>query len=787
MLCVQQFVSAQNAMLLKVESPSSLAGFYDLYRSQFGPADNNVVGPADLKLAAPNLGCGALTNSLANTIGVVDRGTCNFITKVKNLQNAGAIAVIICNNDSAPTTPSGTDATITIKSFLMEKPECEKIKLAMASGTVNASLVPRECRPYAPANTIFGGNPGEGDFNAGLNGWTTDTELGKGWEWTANGDCGKGTYMFDECRLVTPTVCNGTMMMDSDYLNEQGICGAPCESSLISPTIDVSNVDIKGLFIQFNQGIRQLNSDYFLMLSYDNGVTWPDTFTLNANINPNTDFFTNQRVKLPLCTSRTDFDKITLRFHISGNYYFWGLDDIFLINESFSDPQTNDNFWATAPNLKVPKGQVTEFPVLSDIKNNGNSVSPNTVLNCKVNAVNADNTLGEEIYNENYVYGNVGQCEQIENKVFDFLVEPKDEVGTYQVTYQISSDDNSVSTNDTRSSRFFVTENEFSNALSEAELGSEYLENWLNGVNPQFAFGASNDIDNVAMGTHYYFPNGSKVKATSFTFGVDDADLPDPFGASVICRVYKIVGPEDPTTAGLISGSEKVVVGQGYSEVDNDYVMFLESTTENLRSLTFQLQDLNGGDLVLEDNTGYIFVVHVTNIADNNTFIPLLGFNPNTSNQTLRWSYTGATDLAFDELGIDRHYGTVTSFNATASSDIDELDQRDFRSNLPYKFYTSVIVEEASNTEDVLADNALSIYPNPTSDKLFFDMNLEKVSKNVRIEIMGIDGKLAYAEDFTNVRTELLKINTNNFTSGVYLAKVITDEGTLSKKVIVSK
>ncbi len=186
--------------------------------------------------------------------------------------------------------------------------------------------------------------------------------------------------------------------------------------------------------------------------------------------------------------------------------------------------------------------------------------------------------------------------------------------------------------------------------------------------------------------------------------------------------------------------------------------MFVETTTENLRNLVFDLVSLEDGELVLEDNSGYIFIIHVNSFSTNNVFVPILGFNPNTSNNTIRWSYTAASDLAYDSIGVKLQYGTLTSQNATAVTDITDYDNRTYRTNSPFKMYTSVVFDEIVGTEDILAENQLSIYPNPTSDKLYVDMNLDKVSKNVRVEIYGMDGR-----------------------------RVLTDEGSLTKKVIVSK
>jgi hypothetical protein len=73
-----------------------------------------------------HLACDALTGTNATAvkgnIALIARGTCSFVIKVKNAQNAGAIGVLIANSSTAaPAGMSGTDATVTIPSLLIEQ------------------------------------------------------------------------------------------------------------------------------------------------------------------------------------------------------------------------------------------------------------------------------------------------------------------------------------------------------------------------------------------------------------------------------------------------------------------------------------------------------------------------------------------------------------------------------------------------------------------------------------------------------------------------------------------
>ncbi|TXF77725.1 T9SS-dependent M36 family metallopeptidase [Chryseobacterium sp.] len=110
--------------------------------SDFGDELDDIGVTGDVALSPVLLGCSALpAGSLTGKIGLIERGTCTFTEKVKNAQNAGAIAAIIYNNTggAALTSMNGTDNTITIPSVIINNAEGEYIKTQL-SGTVNVTL-----------------------------------------------------------------------------------------------------------------------------------------------------------------------------------------------------------------------------------------------------------------------------------------------------------------------------------------------------------------------------------------------------------------------------------------------------------------------------------------------------------------------------------------------------------------------------------------------------------------------------------------------------------------------
>jgi len=101
-------------------------------------------------VALVNDGVGATTDacepipagSLTGKIALLDRGVCTFVVKVKNAQDAGAIAVLAADNVLAdpPAGLGGADPTITIPSGRITLPAGNAIKAALATGTVNVTL-----------------------------------------------------------------------------------------------------------------------------------------------------------------------------------------------------------------------------------------------------------------------------------------------------------------------------------------------------------------------------------------------------------------------------------------------------------------------------------------------------------------------------------------------------------------------------------------------------------------------------------------------------------------------
>ncbi|WP_326491762.1 myxosortase-dependent M36 family metallopeptidase [Myxococcus stipitatus] len=188
---------------LTVNAPSPVAGQYRTgVAAGFGPQLFDVTGDLVLALDADESpdptttttdGCSPLTNAaeVAGKVALIDRGNCNFTVKVQNAQVAGAIGVVIADNQPGYVTDLGGSATgISIPSLRITLADGNKLRAATGlnvrlfrgtttavDGTLDNAIVAHEWGHYISNRLIWdssglvnnqGGSMGEGwgDFHA---------------------------------------------------------------------------------------------------------------------------------------------------------------------------------------------------------------------------------------------------------------------------------------------------------------------------------------------------------------------------------------------------------------------------------------------------------------------------------------------------------------------------------------------------------------------------------------------------------------------------------------------
>lgn len=126
---------------LIIDAPATVAGEYQMIPANFGaglpatPIVGELVFVED-GVDVSTDGCEPLINGAAldGKIALVDRGTCQFGTKVLAAQNAGAVAVIVCNNAAGPPpvmAPGDDGDQVQIPAVAISLENCETIRMAL--------------------------------------------------------------------------------------------------------------------------------------------------------------------------------------------------------------------------------------------------------------------------------------------------------------------------------------------------------------------------------------------------------------------------------------------------------------------------------------------------------------------------------------------------------------------------------------------------------------------------------------------------------------------------------
>lgn len=162
-------IKAQSA--LQIDAPSSIAGTYPTAVAYFSGEIDNESG--DLVLVDDGVdvgsdGCENMTG-LAGKIALIDRGNCNYTEKALNAQIAGAIAVVICNNEAGNPfmMPGNTNGMLTIPAMLLDQNACNQIKMDL-SGATATIIPPSEGETCISAISVMNGQNQVPEINSGF-------------------------------------------------------------------------------------------------------------------------------------------------------------------------------------------------------------------------------------------------------------------------------------------------------------------------------------------------------------------------------------------------------------------------------------------------------------------------------------------------------------------------------------------------------------------------------------------------------------------------------------------
>ncbi|MCB9308523.1 MAG: T9SS type A sorting domain-containing protein [Lewinellaceae bacterium] len=781
----------QSINTLSVTSPASVAGDYFIVVANFGSKDiTTITGKAVLvddgstsgTGGTINDGCQDPVNDLGGKIAFADRGVCEFGDKALRAQTAGAIAFVLCNNGATAENPFpmsvGTfGAQVTIPTFMMSASNCTKLKAVLNSGELDVTLA-SVCNPVYDAEAFWGNEPGQGDFNGGLNGWTVEASdsslLARNPWWYSGSGFPEEPRGFSSNNIKSETQCNGAAVCDLVRLQRQDnpTFTSPYfnyVSSIISPSIDCSGKE--AVLLQWRMLHNRLNGE--ARISFWDGTEWTEETVISTgnsvNVSAEGETVT---MAVPAWYNKSD---CRVKFTVDGDFYYFVLDDVRVYNKEIIDVRVNKNWYSVAPSLVTPASQVSEIPLMSDIENIGNTLAANTTLEVGI----YDYFTDVEIDRLSKDFGAIEGSTLVENTPFDQGYTPPAEPGVYLARYEISSvtESDEIKENNSEEFYFVVSDTVFNNLLSESFADEAYMDDVTAFWN------VNSTITNYqSAGNIYYVTNGTEYTFDKVRFGLGNDITNINLTGSISVDVYEWFQGLD----GSFSQDERILVGTGEILID-------EAEIADLRNIEVDLTGPDGeGKPQLQDNTTYVVVLNTNPFDPGAERYQLLGYSDTDLGIDGRSIYPAPANTAFDQLNQIRRAGSVWKRDGE-STDIDEIRSREMGRlgneglNSHMIMNIEVAMARVVKTYDFLASGDVTVFPNPANRDLYFDISLKNLSDDVTIDIMSIDGRTVASKSFKNIQDDRLKVDVSSLTSGQYTALIKTDDGVISKKVTVQK
>lgn len=755
--------------VFKVTSPSSVSGNYDYAAAAFGgtlpgcldqPLTGDLVfiddGDDEGGTGTVTDGCQAPVNDVNGKIAMVDRGLCEFGTKCLNAENAGAIAVIVCNNipDAPVSMPPGVDGDmVTIPAIMISQADCDLIRMEVPGATAAFQF---EGASAGDDIVLWDG----GQFNGGLDGWSTewistDTAV---WKWTSNGQ-NQGPFTGGRT-IASPTLCNGAAIFDSGLINA-GVTGSPPypqhSGELISPVIDCSAFEYVSLkFYCYN---FPLNGETTFSTSIDSGMTWSTPIVIETE-NVWTSVTQNDvgtEIHRFLISDFGGEAECMVKFTFDGDFYFFTLDDVQLIEPERNNLVVMENFYAIAPNAVTPLSQVEPFSFLADIYNAGAAEQTGINLN-----VTIDDNSGEVFSADlSYIdYEPLPGDSLVENIPFvDYFTPDGGTINNYEGTYEITSD--SVDFDDSDNFQYFSFET--SDTVYAKETGSTRTilpadNNWEGDQEPH----------SWAYGNFFYIVNGSPDwYASTATFGLGNADDPGIPGRLITIYLYK--WDEDTNEDGNMDVDERTKVGFHVYEIMGD-----EETTDLITVPLSNFPDGTPGPIALESGQAYVLMVEYST-NDEVDFALVANDVMDYSAMSFRSELDGIPE------GFARYAGMLG-----VNGDLDSEPYSSVGFGMDLVPVVRLNLGLPIDTENPLdAANLLELSPNPANNKINLKVDMVESMERVSIRIMDVTGRLILDQPYSDLQSETLEFDVSNFANGAYFLHFITENGVRTERFVV--
>ena len=587
------------------------------------------------------------------------------------------------------------------------------------------------------------------------------TPVGAVWQWSANGEADSALldtvmtaaiFWGDRMAINSPSADNGAAMYNSDVYDAGGINAGQgpypngTTGTLTSPSIDCSGESTVYLsFYQYTRAFFTTNynpgrGDFYsnvVEVSNDGGATWT-SYSINRSFTDNRESPRDHNLLLDISDVAGGQADVKVRFSWEGRYYYWLVDDVQLI----TPPQyalSLDTFFYTPASYAQPVTHVgtDTFAFNIQISNLGSEPIPNLVFKASVLQVSGNTT--ELVYSDSLVLDQFPAMFKDSSLTLEQNWAPELDLGDYRLRYEVYSQDQAVKDqdytpyNDVRTAPFRVTAVLFA-MEDEPDLGTRPAQG-----------------GDYLIGNFYQMSplvgNGFQIRELRFSCAKNSSDGPLT-GDEVTFLVYKVNDDVAANWSNFDENSDESLEVVGFGTYQ------FTAGDANYDLITVDVFNLDGEPIVLEANARYFVMA----------------------------SYADQASVIFHAFEDDIDYFQVSTVLKS-----DQWYLGAFGADL--SAVLKMVIEmnpNATRDENPLEDKAMTLFPNPSSEVLNVQLNLEEAAPAMLV-MADLNGQILNIREYQNVQKETKQFDVSRLPAGTYLMRLSTEKGTKTKQFVVMK
>jgi hypothetical protein len=621
--------------------------------------------------------------------------------------------------------------------------------------------------PAAPDRTVY-----FEPFSFGSNGWTSvpleDSELDSNWHWVPGGDVSSALSVIQngtfppQSFIHSATASDGAMAFNADFYTTQGDDFAPpinylCE--LVSPVIDLSETQ-QPLALQLTHlaslsniapGAPSTEEGFRFILSYaystDGGQSWSEPYPVSPYLTSVTGANFRRlpphlRTEyLPLYNAEGS-DNFRLKFTWAGDYFYWVIDDVAIVERPVVDLRTNRNFYARTPNAITPISQLTDVPLLADVEN----IGATEVANAQQTFAVKDNNGGATLYESEQAITDLEVDSLFENQLFPQLLPAAtfQNTGDYTATYGLAGlgnverpEDNQQSWPIQLSDTLFAKENGFTRDVAPIG-GTDYR-----------------------YGNCFYVPNGEGYFARTISFRAYDTDRIVEANPNAFVALFLYEWDGDTNQNGLADAEELEEVAFNFHQFTGN---------EGLQPIVNPVNMDNVG-VPLKDDTYYLAIVQYSELNGPPMFMLV--------SDTIDYQ---ATYLAHEEAGLRPRYGAMLQVGTGQTFSFDPIG---FGLNIVPTVRLSIGTSPILNDrQQLLPEQSLSVSPNPAVDEVQVHIDLPADYQPRQLRLYSLQGQMLKNWALSDLDT-VHSFSVADLPAGIYVVQLSTGSGSRSVKLVV--